>query len=201
MPTALVRFLHNGRKQEKAAGTSLSPAEDRNAARGTVRGFQVNTPTSAIENLLSKSRSENLSLEKDRRRAKRHRTELPARFRIYLPSCPERSSVDIPAQIIDLSRTGIGLLADSVEDGGMHIMHPWPATSEQCLLEIKILVGETPLILHGKAAWYAQHKEKKPFGFRIGVELLHLTAELKDSIRELIALKAGGKNVSLPEPD
>ncbi len=104
--------------------------------------------------------------------------------------------MDIAAQIVDLSRTGIGLLADSVEYGGMHIMHPWPATSEQCLLEIKILSGGTPLILHGKAAWYAQHKEKKPFAFRIGIELLDLTAELKDSIRELIALKAGRKNLS-----
>ena len=161
----------------------------------------MNTATNAIENLLSKSRSENASPEKDRRRTKRHRMELPARFRIYLPSCPERASADIPAQIIDLSRTGIGLLADSVEDRGMHIMHPWPATSEQCLLEIKILWAETSLTLHGKAAWYSQHKEKKPFGFRIGVELVHVTAELKDSIRELIALKAGGKNVSSAEPD
>ena len=170
-------------------------------APGTVRGFRVNTSANAIENLLSKSRSENPSPQKDRRRAKRHRMGLPARFRIYLPSSPDHSSEDISAQVVDLSSTGIGLLADGVEHRGMHIMHPWPATSEQCLLEIKILAGGRPLVLHGKAAWYSQNRDKNPFGFRIGVELLPLTAELKNSIRELIALKAGGKNVSSAEPD
>jgi hypothetical protein len=160
----------------------------------------VITPESAIENLLSKSRSEKPSLQKDRRRAKRHRMDVPARFRIYLPSQPEQASADIPAQLIDLSRMGIGLLADSVEGGGLHIMHPWPATSEQCLLEIRILYGETPLVLQGKAAWYSQHEEKKPFGFRIGIELLDLTAELQERIRELIALKGEGKSISSPGP-
>jgi hypothetical protein len=95
---------------------------------------------------------------------------------------------------------GIGLLAESVEHEGLHIMHPWPATSEQCLLEIQVLHGETPLTLQGKAAWYSQHEDKEPFGFRIGIELLHLTVELKERIRELIDLKTGGKNIARPEP-
>jgi hypothetical protein len=96
---------------------------------------------------------------------------------------------------------GMGLLADRVEDGGLHIMHPWTATSEQCLLEIQVLQGKTPLTLHGRAAWYSQHEDAKPFGFRIGIELLDLTQELKESIRELIDLKTGRKNSSCPEPD
>jgi hypothetical protein len=103
--------------------------------------------------------------------------------------------------VVDLARMGIGLLAESVEDGGLHIMHPWTATSEQCLLEIQILHRKTPLTLHGKAAWYSQHEEKKPFRFRIGIEFLDLTAELQESIRELIDLKKGSKNPSRPEPD
>jgi len=161
----------------------------------------MSAAASAIENLLSRSRSGNPSPQKDRRRAKRHRVDLPARFRIYLPSQPERSSPEISAQMIDLSRTGIGLLADSVENGGLHIMHPWPPTSEQCLLEIQVLYGKTPLTLQGKAAWYSQHEDEESFRFRIGIELLDLTAELQESIRELIDLKAGGKNITRPEPD
>ena len=102
---------------------------------------------------------------------------------------------------MDLSRMGIGLLADSVEDGGLHIMHPWTATSEQCLLEIQILHGKTPLTVHGRVAWYSQHEDAKPFGFRIGIELLDLTLELKESIRELIDLMSGRKHSSRPEPD
>jgi len=152
----------------------------------------VSTSASAIENLLSKYRIGEPSLQKDRRRSKRYRMNMPARFRIYVPSRPENSSTEIPAQVIDLSRTGIGLLADSVENAGLHIMHPWPATSEQCLLEIQVVYGKTPLTLQGKAAWYSQHEDKKPFGFRIGIELLYLTVELKERIRELIELKAGG---------
>jgi hypothetical protein len=125
---------------------------------------------------------------------------MPARFRIYLPSQPEHSSPEISAQVIDLSRTGIGLLADSVENGGLHIMHPWPATSEQCLLEIKVLYGNIPLTLQGKAAWYSQHEHKKPFRYQIGIELLDLSVELEERIRELIDPKAGGKNIPRPEP-
>jgi hypothetical protein len=126
---------------------------------------------------------------------------MPARFRIYLPSQPEHSSTEISGQVIDLSRTGIGLLADSVENGALHIMHPWPATSEQCLLEIQVLCGKTPVTLQGKAAWYSQHEDEKPFRFRIGIELLDLTVELKERIRELIDLKADGKDIFRPEPD
>ena len=161
----------------------------------------MNTAASAIENLLSRSRSGKPSPQKDRRRAKRHRVDMPARFRIYLPSQPEHSSPEISAQIIDLSRTGIGLLADSVENGGLHIMHSWAATSEQCLLEIQVLCGKTPLTLQGKAAWYSQYEDEKPFRFRIGIELLDLTAELQERIRELIDRKAVGKGISRPEPD
>lgn len=155
----------------------------------------------AIENLLSRSRAGKPPVQKDRRRTKRHRMDIPARFRIYLPSRPEHSSADISARVIDLSRMGIGLPAESVESGGLHIMHPWPATSEQCYLEIQVLHGKTPLTLHGKVAWYSQQEDKRPLGFRIGIELLNLSVELKERIRELLDLKAGEKEVSPPRPN
>jgi hypothetical protein len=159
----------------------------------------VSTSAVAIENLLSKSRFEKPTLQKERRFAKRQRMDLPARIRIYPPSEPEQTSAEIRAQVVDLSRMGIGLLAEKVESRGLHIMHPWTATSEQCLLEIQILCGENPLTLQGKAVWYSQQEESGPFGFRIGVELLNLTAEVKASIRELLDLKAGGKGPSTPQ--
>lgn len=161
----------------------------------------MSASASAIENLLSKARSRKPSLQKDRRRAKRYRMDVPARFRIYLPSCPEHSSAHIAARVFDLSKMGIGLLTDTVECEGLHIMHPWPATSEQCLLEIKILAGQTPLTLQGKAAWYSQQEDKRPFGFRVGIELMDLTAEMKERIRELIDLKANRNDNSPPEPE
>jgi hypothetical protein len=127
--------------------------------------------------------------------------DIPARFRIYLPSRPELSSGHIPARIIDLSKSGMGLLTDTVECEGLHIMHPWPATSEQCLLEVELLYGQTSLTLCGKAAWYSQQEDKKPFGFRVGIELLDLNAGLKERIRELIDLRAGRDDISPNEPE
>jgi hypothetical protein len=126
--------------------------------------------------------------------------DVPARFRIYLPSQPELTSTYLTAQVFDLSKLGIGLVADSVECGGLHIMHPWPAASEQCVLEIKILCDENPLTLQGKAVWYSQQEDEEPFRFRIGIELVDLTAELREGIRDLIHLKTNTKDVS-PSPD
>ena len=162
----------------------------------------MNTATSLIGNLISRSRFRKPSLQKDRRQAKRHRMDLPARFRICLPSHPELSSAYLAAQVFDLSKLGVGLLADRVECGGLHIMHPWPATSEQCLLEIKILNGATALTLHGKAAWYSQQEDGEPFGFRIGIKLVDLNPELNERIRALIDLKTRTNEVPSPsEPE
>lgn len=158
----------------------------------------MNTSISAIENLLSRSRIEKPALQRDFRRAKRYPMDLPARFRIYVPSRPEQASPEISAQVVDLSRMGVGLLADSVEGGGLHIMHPWPATSEQCRLEIRIPYGGSSLTLQGKVVWYSQLEEKKPFGFRIGIELTDLTAEVQERIRALIEWKVGGRVSSPP---
>lgn len=162
----------------------------------------MSTSASAIANLISKSRFRKPSLQMNRRRAKRCRIDVPARFRIYLPSHPELTTTYLPAQVFDLSKLGIGLLAESVECGGLHIMHPWPAASEQCVLEIKILCEEMPLTLQGKAVWYSQQEDEPPFGFRIGIELLDLTAEQRDRIRELIDSKRAIQPVlQPPEPE
>lgn len=118
--------------------------------------------------------------------------DLAARFRIYLPSQPDRCSGDIPARVVDLSSMGVGLVAERVEERGLHIMHPWPATSEQCCLEIQVVDGKENLSLRGRAAWYAQIEERKPYGFRIGIELLDPTAESRERIRSLIDRKSTG---------
>jgi hypothetical protein len=162
----------------------------------------MNTSANAIANLISKSRFRKPSLQLNRRRAKRHRIDVPARFRIYLPSHPEMAGTYLPAQVFDLSKLGIGLLAESVECEGLHIMHPWPAASEQCVLEIKVLCDEAPLTLQGRAVWYSQQEEEQPFGFRIGIEFQDLTAEQKTRIRDLIHQKTSTKDVSPPpEPE
>jgi hypothetical protein len=162
----------------------------------------MNTAANAIGNLISKSRFRKPSLQMNRRRAKRHRVDMPARFRIHLPSHPELSSAYLAAQVFDLSKLGIGLLVDTVECGGLHIMHPWPGASEQCQLEIKILCDDTPLVLQGKAVWYSQQEDEEPFGFRIGIELMDLTPELRERIRDLIDLKRSAHDFSPPpEPD
>ena len=162
----------------------------------------MNTAANAIGNLISKSRFRKPSLQMNRRRAKRYRMDMPARFRIHLPSHPELSTTYLTAQVFDLSKLGIGLLADSVECGGLHIMHPWPGASEQCQMEIKIQCGDAPLTLQGKAVWYSQQEDEQPFCFRIGVELMDLTPELRERIRDLIDLKRGTNGGSSPpEPE
>ena len=162
----------------------------------------MNTAANAIGNLISKSRFRKPSLQMNRRRAKRYRIDMPARFRIHLPSHPELTSTFLNAQVFDLSKLGIGLLADSVECGGLHIMHPWPGASEQCQLEIKILCGDKPLTLQGRAVWYSQEEDDQPFGFRMGIEFIDLTSELRERIRDLIDLKRSTNDVSPPpEPE
>jgi hypothetical protein len=162
----------------------------------------MNTAANAISNLISRSRFRKPSLQMNRRRAKRYRVDMPARFRIHLPSHPELSSTYLAAQVFDLSKLGVGLLADTVECGGLHIMHPWPGASEQCQLEIKILCGDAPLTVQGKAVWYSQQEDEESFAFRIGIELIDLTPELRERIRNLIDLTRSTQDISpSPEPE
>ena len=161
----------------------------------------MNTSTNVIGNLIARSGLRKPSLQKDRRRAKRYRMDVPASFRIYPPSRPEHSSAYLPAQVFDLSKLAMGLFADNVECGGVHIMHPWPVTSEQCLLEIKIQHSEPALTLKGKVVWYSQQEDEEPYCFRIGIELLDVTPETKEGIRKLIDLKASASDVSPSAPE
>jgi PilZ domain len=193
----LVRFLHDP-DPRRVNGLERPVDDPRRTLATDFPEDGMNAATNLIGNLISRSRFRKTSLQKDRRQAKRHRMDLPARFRICLPSHPELSSAYLAAQVFDLSKLGIGLLADRVECGGLHIMHPWPATSEQCLLEIKILNGDAALTLHGRAAWYSQQEEGEPFGFRIGIKLVDLSPELDKKIRELIELKTRTHELPLP---
>jgi hypothetical protein len=162
----------------------------------------MNAAANAISNLISKSRFRKPSLQINRRKAKRYRMDMPARFRIHLPSHPELSSTYLAAQVFDLSKLGIGLLADAVECGGLHVMHPWPGASEQCQLEIKILCGDAPLTVQGKAVWYSQQEDEPSFAFRIGIELVDLTPELSERIRDLIDLQKSTHDICPPsEPE
>jgi hypothetical protein len=64
---------------------------------------------------------------KERRQSERHRMDLPVRFRLYVPSQPERGTLLIPAQLYDISEHGVGLhkmdfLVTEAGDGAVNMM-------------------------------------------------------------------------------
>ena len=130
------------------------------------------------------------SFKNYRRLGKRYKLDLPIRFRLYLPSHLEPSSPFFTAQIYDLYEHGMGLLADVIEWEGFHILHFWPKTLEQCLLEIQIPCRGEIITLKGKAVWYLKQPKEEPYAFRIGIQFLDLTRELKVLIRDVIHLNS-----------
>ncbi len=125
---------------------------------------------------------------KERRRRRRAGFDLPVRFRIYLPSCPDISSSYLPGQLHDLSQDGVALLTQAIHASSLHMFHPLATTSEQCLLEIRIPCPEGDLILHGNVIWYDRIEEEGPFLFRVGIRLLEqpkdLRGRIESSLRE-----------------
>lgn len=122
----------------------------------------------------------------DRRRFKRHRLELPIKFRIYLPSRPDTSSTFLSAELHDLSQSGMRLMTNIVQSGPLHIFHPHHTASEQAHLEIEVPDGEQTLTLIGRVAWYDQNTEEHPYSFRAGVAFVDIGSEDRMRIQSLI---------------
>ena len=112
---------------------------------------------------------------------------------------PSRSKDSLPfliARLYDLSELGVGLLTNTLEYGGFSITDPSRETSEPCPLEIEFPSREQPPLVRGKVVWYMRNPEGHPFAFRIGVQFLDLTPDLKRAIHSLIHLYHGGMGVS-----
>jgi hypothetical protein len=153
------------------------------------------TSTSLIGRLISKTGLRRTAEKKNRRRSKRHRIDRPVRFRMHLPSRPENPSPDLPAQLYDISEHGLGLLTDSIEWEGLHMIDPNMQTSEKCILEVELPYDDEPLTLRGKAVWYIRHPEGIPFVFRVGVEFDDATAEERKKISNLINLHVSAAEI------
>jgi c-di-GMP-binding flagellar brake protein YcgR len=152
--------------------------------------------TSLIGRIMSKTGLRRTDEKKERRRSKRHRIDLPVRFRLYLPSRPERSSPQLKAHLYDLSEHGLGLLTDAIAWEGLHMIDPDMQTSEKCILEVEVPFDNDPLRLRGHAVWYIRHPEGIPFVFRVGVEFVDLTPALRRNIRTLIDLYASAAEIA-----
>ncbi len=148
----------------------------------------MNTSASLIGRILSKTGLRRTAEKKERRKSKRHRIDRPVQFRMHLPSRPEDLSPELPAQLYDISEHGLGLLTDSIEWEGLHMIDPNMQTSEKCILEVELPYDDEPLTLRGKAVWYIRHPEGIPFVFRVGIEFDNVTPELRKKINNLINL-------------
>ena len=155
----------------------------------------MDVSASLIGRIMSKTGLWKTSEAKDRRRSKRHRIDLPVQFRMYLPSCPEKTSPELKAQLYDLSEHGLGLLTDAIECDDLHLVDPNMQTSEKSILEVVVPYDDDPLRLLGKAMWYIRHPEGIPFVFRVGVEFVGHTPEIKHRIRTLINVYATAAGV------
>lgn len=134
--------------------------------------------------------------DKDRRRSKRHRIDLPVRYRMYLPSRVENASPQLKAQLYDISEHGLGLLTDAIQWEGLHMVDPDMQTSEKCIVEVEVPYDEEPLRLQGRAVWYIRHPEGIPFVFRVGVEFVGLNPVLRKNIQNLINLYVTAAEIS-----
>ena len=148
-----------------------------------------------LDKLFPKNNPRKTSVKKERRRSKRYRMDLPVPFRLFLPSRPETPGKQISGQMLDLSTHGLGLLTNTMECEGFHMMAPDHQTSEQCLLEILLPFDGQPLSLKGKAIWYVRNPEGHPFVFRVGIEFLNLTPDLRDKIQTFINIYLSAKDI------
>jgi hypothetical protein len=126
------------------------------------------------------------ALPRELRRFKRYRADLPARFRIVLPSRPGNATAFHPAEINDLSEGGLRMLTDTVRLEDLHIFHPAPTTFEQSVLDIEIAGGEAPLRVFARVVWYDRTGEGSPFSFQAGVQFVDLTPEQREGVLGLL---------------
>lgn len=138
-----------------------------------------------------------IRFRRERRQSGRDGLDLPVQFRIYLPSHPEIASSFLPGQLHNFSLEGLALLTNAIHSDSLHAFHPLPTTSEQCLLEIRIPNRGEDLTLHGRVVWYDRNDEENPFLFRVGIQLLDPTKELRRQIETSIKEHVSAANPSV----
>ena len=146
----------------------------------------MNKPPGILERLLEKSGFRKPPAEKDRRRSKRYRVELPVEFRVYLRSRPEVSTEFHPGRLFDVSEHGIGMLVKTVRFDGLPGARFGAQVSEECLLEIRVPLEPEPLSLKGRMLWHIQTPEYHPYVLRVGVSLLEMGSEQKKRYLDFI---------------
>ena len=138
-----------------------------------------------------------IRFRRDRRQSERNGLDLPVQFRIYLPSRPDIASSFLPGQLHDFSNEGLALLTNAIHSDSLHAFHPIPTTAEQCLLEIKVPSQGEDLTLHGRVVWYDRNEEEHPFLFRVGIQLLDPTKDLRRQIETTIKEHVSATNPSM----
>ena len=147
---------------------------------------RMNTSPGILERLLVKTGFKKPPADKDRRRSKRYRVELPVEFRVYLRDRPEVTTDFHPARLFDVSEHGIGMLVKTVQFDGLPAARLDAQMSEECLLEIRIPFDPQPLCVKGRMIWYIQTPQYDPYVLRVGVSLLEMGLEQKKRYQNFI---------------
>ena len=146
----------------------------------------MNTSTGLLKRIMSKTGLYNAQPQVERRQSKRHKIDMPLKYRIFLPSCPAIRTPLLTARIYDLSEHGIGLLTNILDRDGLHIFDPSQQTAEQCHLQIELPYDEEPLVLNGRAAWYIQNPSGHSFLYRVGIQFVGINADIRKKIANFI---------------
>ena len=148
----------------------------------------MNTARSLFRRLFRKGGTETdpVAPGQERRRSKRHRVELPARFRVLLRSSPEISTTMMPAQLFDISEHGAGLLIETMQFDGFHITRIDSRMSEECLFEIEIPYGFEPIRVLARLIWYIQTPDYPPYLLRLGLAFQEPGFETRRKLRSYI---------------
>lgn len=148
----------------------------------------MNTSPGILRKLFARTGFGKPSVQKDRRRSRRYRVELPIEFRVYMRSRPEVTTRFHPARLFDISEHGVGMLVQTIRFEGLHITRLDAKASEECLLEIRIPFDPEPLVLTGKMVWYIQTPEFHPYVLRVGVSLLDMGLDRKRRLLSFIGI-------------
>ncbi len=124
-------------------------------------------------------------MARDRRSKERYRVDLPAKFRLFVPSQPHITSRELHGRVYDISEHGLRLLSPTVQSDGLHVLSPTVSPCEQCLLSIEIETPEMPLSVCGKAIWYDRVAGEAVYPYHIGVSFLEVPPEVRIRIMAL----------------